>query len=127
MENLRIWIIGNIILIIFFICAEGISYFSSYVYERIGLNRNILLLLLWIIPIYVSYYVTANTKNYSIIFGLSFIVILPFLGGLIHYVSTKYIGSVDFIGIKGVIEIIKIYSLIGILTVSLGTVLGYKK
>ncbi len=127
MKNLEIWIVGNIILTMFFVFAGSISYVPSYVYERIGLNRDILLLLLWIIPIYVSYYVTINTKNYNILFGLSFILMLPLLGGLTHYINTKYMGGVDFTGISGAVVIMKLYGFIGIFTSSLGTFIGNSK
>lgn len=124
MSNIKIWINGIIILIIYVIVAEGVVAFGDYVYNRIGINRNHILLTLWILPIIVSAYTSYNVRTNKVLFGLSYVFILTFLYVIAHYINGLMGGSVDFINGNGLVEWAKISLFIATILCSVGTFFG---
>ena len=52
-------------------------------------------------------------------------LILPLIVAFFHYLNGKAGGSVDFITLKGLVEIVKIYFFISLLLCGIGSFLGF--
>jgi hypothetical protein len=116
------WVVGSLIIILFVILSEGVVTFNNYVYARLGLNRNIVLILLWALPCFASYLV-AYYSHHKLL-SLLLIPALAVTGALIHYINGQLGGVVDFSGIDGVSIVLKIYLIMGCIIILPGIILG---
>ena len=126
MHNAKPWLIGFLILLLFVILGEMTVAFSEYFYQRTGFNRNYILMILWILPLIASLYAAYYAQNYKFILGMSYVVLLPILGVLAHYINGKLGGSVDLISGVGLIVVAQIYFFLSIILCGIGTFLGNK-
>jgi len=118
------WAIGVALVVAFAILGEMAVIFGDYVFHRLGLNRNIVLGALWILPLVASYVATRYSPDRKLLAGLSFLLVVPLIGALAHLVSGALGANVDFEGLSGGRVVFGIYLAIGGLVVVIGTILG---
>lgn len=120
----KAWPIGVCLVIAFAILGELAAMFGDYVFHRLGLNRDIVLSALWILPLAAAYIATRYSPDRKLLAGLSFLLVVPLVGTLSHVVHGALGGTVDFEGLSGGRIVFGIYLVIGGLVVIVGTILG---
>ena len=118
------WSLGLSILIFFIISSELTVVFHDYIFYRLGINRNILLTLLWSLPFFSAFIASYYSKKYKLFYGLSYILLLPLFGAFVHYINGELGGVIDFRGLSGAIVLFKIYLMVGSIIITIGTILG---
>jgi hypothetical protein len=117
------WSLGVLLILAFAVLGELIVLLDDYVFHRVGINRNALLLILWILPILASYIASRYSERHKLL-GLSYVILFPLIGAVVHYISGELGGTVDFVGLPGAMATFKLYLGIGSILVILGTALG---
>ena len=125
MNGLRSWWIGFSLIIIFILMSELAVVFRDYVFSRLGLNRNLVLTLLWLLPAIASFVVVYFSRDRKILKGLSLIPLLSVLGPIIHFLFGKYGATIDFGGLEGLRVTFQIYFALSAITIVVGMVVGW--
>lgn len=120
----KAWSLGLLIILLFLTIGELSAAFNEYVFHRLGINRSIFLFILWMFPLLAAFITSYFSSKYKVILGLSYILIVPILGALAHYINGELGGTVDFTGVSGAIMTFKIYFVINSILVVIGTGLG---
>ena len=123
-NTLKAWSIGLLILLLFAVLGEAVVAFHDYTFGRIGIAKNTILYILWVLPLAAAFIATYMAESKKIIVGLSYLVLFPLLAALIHYLHGELGGTVDFGGVKGAVFVFKLYFYIGSALTILGTILG---
>ncbi len=118
------WITGVVIIIIFSISIEAILYFHTYVYTRLGVSKNIIMILLWTVPMLVSLYIAYTAEKYNIVLGLSYIPVVIVSLLLFHYINGSIGGKIDLIGFAGLKALFPILLVASSIACGIGTFLG---
>ena len=118
------WSFGVLLILVFAVLGELVVSLDDYVFHRGEINRSILLLVLWVLPILASYIASRYSERHKLLMGLSYIVLFPSIGAVAHYISGELGGTVDFVGLPGAMTTFKLYLGVGSILVILGTVLG---
>lgn len=118
------WSLGVLLILAFAVLGELIVLLDDYVFHRVGINRNALLLVLWILPILASYVASRYSEKRKLLMGLSYLILFPLIGAVVHYISGELGGTVDFVGLPGAMATFKLYLRVGSILVILGTALG---
>ena len=118
------WCLGLSILIFFIVFSEMTVVFNEYIFHRLGINRNFLLTTLWFLPLVASFVAAYYSEKHKLIYGLSYIILLPLLGALIHYINGELGGVIDFRGVPAAVMTFKIYLVLGSVIITVGTILG---
>ena len=118
------WVAGVVIIIVFSISIEAILYFHDYIYIRLGINRNVIMLLLWTVPILVSLCIACTAEKYNIVLGLSYIPVVVVSLLLFHFVNGSIGGKIDFVGVAGVKALFPILFFASSIACGIGTFLG---
>ena len=108
----------------FAVLGELSVLFGDYVFHRVGINRNALLLVLWILPTLAAYVASRYSERHKLLMGLSYVIVFPLIGAVVHYISGQLGGVVDFDGLPGIMATFKLYLGVGSILVILGTALG---
>lgn len=124
MNDTKAWWIGFFLIVFFILMSELIVVFREYVYSRLGLSRNLVLSLLWILPIISSFVVVSLSKKNRVLKGLSLIFILSFLGPLTHFITGQFGAVIDFSSLSGLKVTFSIYLVLSSLTIGFGTFVG---
>lgn len=124
MNDTKAWWIGFVPIVAFVLMGELTVVFKEYVYSRLGLNRNLILSVLWLLPIIASLAVVSLSKKRRVLRGLSLILVLSVLGPLVHFVSGQFGATIDFAGLPGLKVTFPIYLVLSTPTIGLGTVVG---
>lgn len=123
-SDVRHWSTGVLIIVAFVFVGELSLVFGEYVFYRLGINRDVFMLVLWALPFIASFVATYYASSLKLVYGLSYLLLFPLIGALGHYINTKLGGTVDFTGIAGAVEIFKIYLSIGGILILIGSFLG---
>jgi len=118
------WAIGILLILVYAVVGELLVAFHDYVFYRIGINRNAILIALWALPVLSSYIASYYSKKHKILMGLSYLVLFPVIGAAAHYINGTLGGKVDLAGLSGAVITFKINFVIGSILVILGTLLG---
>lgn len=118
------WCLGFALVVTFILLGELTIVFKGYVYNCLGLNRNVLLMLLWLIPVIASFLVVYLSKKRGVLKGLSLIPVLSLLGSLIHYLFGQFGAVIDFPGLTGLRVTFQLYFVLSVLTIGLGSIVG---
>ncbi|WP_027710094.1 hypothetical protein [Zooshikella ganghwensis] len=124
-NTIKAWSAGFLLIVFFTIISEATVAFNDYIFHRLGFNRNITLILLWLLPCLASFIAVYYSRSKEIISTISYLLILPFLGSTVHYIHGYLGGTVDFKGIAGAIVTFKIYFLIGSISIITGAILAF--
>jgi len=115
--------VGFLLISLFVILGELTVTLDNYVYFRLGLTRNFILLVLWTFPCLASF-IVAYYSDHKMWFSISLIPVLSLLGSLVHYINGLFGGVVDFTGMNGAFVVFKIYFTIGSILIIAGALLG---
>ena len=118
------WSLGVLFILAYAVLGELIVLLDGYVFYRVGLNRIALLMVLWILPILASYVASRYSERHKLLMGLSYVILSPLIGAVVHYISGELGGTVDFVGSHGAKVVFKVYLVIDSILVILGTALG---
>lgn len=118
------WSLGVLLILAYAVLGELIVLLDDYVFHRVGVNRNALLMVLWILPILASYVASRYSERHKLLMGLSYVILSPLIGSVVHYISGELGETVDFVGIPGAMVVFKVYLVIDSILVILGTALG---
>jgi len=118
------WAIGVALVVAFAILGELAIAFGDYVFYRLGVNRSMVLGALWVLPLAAAYIATRYSTERKLLAGLSFLLVVPLIGSIAHYLSGALGANVDFGGLSGGQIVFGIYLVIGGLVVVIGTILG---
>jgi hypothetical protein len=118
------WSVGVLLILAFAVLGELLVLLDEYVFHRVGINRNALLLVLWVLPILASYIASRYSERHQLLMGLSYVILFPLIGAVVHYISGELGGTVDFVGLPGAMTIFTLYLAVGSILVILGTALG---
>ncbi len=124
MSRLKVWLIGLTIILVFVFLSEFAIIFKGYVFGRFGLNRNLILTILWLLPIVSSFIAVFFPEKNGIIAGISYIPILSFLAPIVHFISGQLGATIDLGGISGLRITFKIYLVLSVITIGLGCLAG---
>jgi len=116
----------SIILIIFAeITSQLISLFQNYVFYRINIDRDTLLISLWILPFIASLLATIYAKKYKLLISLTFgfFAILMTISSNLLLNLLGY--QVDFEGLYGAIDMFQISFFINIPIALLASLVGF--
>jgi len=119
------WILGVLLLLMMVVIAELTVAFDDYIFHRLGINRNLLSILLWTLPFFAAFITSYYSKKYKVLLGLSFALLTPAFAALGRYLNGEMGGAVDFTGSTGAILYFKINFVIAALVAIIGTALGY--
>lgn len=112
-------------LIIFFLIMGNLAaIFNGYQFNRFGLNRDFVLILVWILPALASFLAVFKSKGGNILLGLSFIPIISFSGPTVHFILGELGIIIDLIGLEGVKVVFQMYLMLSLLTIGIGSTLG---
>lgn len=118
------WRLGLLLILAFAVLGELIVLLDDYVFHRVGVSRNVLLLVLWLSPILASYVASRYSERHKLLTGLSYVILFPLTGAAVHYISGALGWAVDFVGLPGAMATFKLYFVVGSILVILGTILG---
>lgn len=118
------WQLGFLVILLFVLIGELSATFHDYVFYRVGVNRNVFLFVLWILPPGAAFIASYFSTRYKLLSGLSYAIVLPILGATAHYVSGQLGAPIDFAGLRGSLIVLKIYFFLGAIAASVGTTLG---
>jgi len=124
MSLFQTWAVGAVIIIASSFLNEVVLYFHDYIYTRLGINRNTILLLLWTIPIFVSFYISYTVKKYNVLLGISYVPIVIISLSLFHFINGYIGGKIDFVGFAGLKALFPILLLASSIACGIGTFLG---
>ena len=120
----RPWALGVVLVAAFAVFGELLLVFDDYVFHRLGLNRNALLLALWALPFIAAYVAARYSETHKLLAGLSFLILFPVIGTAAHYLNGALGGTVDFAGLSGAAVTFRLYLALGSVLVITGTLLG---
>lgn len=124
MSDFKKFLLGLSFILFFIIASQLVIIYRAYIYS-IGLDRDIVLLILWLIPSIVSFSITSFSKNYVFLKNIIFIVFITVLAPITHYLVDLFnLTEVDFGGLIGMKVTIPLFLIMSILTVGLGFVFG---
>ena len=118
------WAYGVLLILVFAILGELLMLFDDYVFHRIGVSRDLVLTVVWLLPAAATYVATRYSPTHKLAAGLSFLVIFPLTGAAMHYGIGALGGTVDFPGLSGAKVVFGLYFTIGSVLIVAGTFLG---
>lgn len=121
MNGGKAWWIGFALIVLFVFLGELALAFREYVFDRLGLSRNIVFIVLWVLPVVASFIAVFFTDRNRVAIGFSFVPVLGFLGPLGHFIAGGLGVPIDFAGAPGLKVTVPIYLGISLLTSGLGT------
>lgn len=124
MNDVKAWWAGFALIVTFVLMSELIIIFRDYVYNRLGLSRDLILIMLWLLPTIASFLVVYLSRNRRVLKGLSLILVLNLLGPLVHFLSGQLGATIDLAGLPGLKITFQIYLVLSTLTIGFGAVMG---
>lgn len=122
--SVNYWLIGLIICIIFTIIANSLILNHDLIFHRLGINRNLLVSLLWIIPIYASFTATYHAERNKALLGLSYTIAIPLIGTTAHYILGESGATLDLTGFNSLGVVFCLYTFFSLISSTVGTLLG---
>lgn len=120
----KAWGLGVLLILAFAIVGELLVAFDDYVFHRLGVDRNLTLSILWVLPLVAAYVAARYSPQHKLLAGLSYLLILPFVGAAAHFVSGVLGTTVDFKGLSGARLVFGMDLAIGSLLIVTGTFVG---
>ena len=108
----------------FSVFGELIVLLDDYVFVRVGVSRNSLLLALWLLPLLAPCVTSYFSNKHKLLLSLSYMIFFPLIVASVHYISVEVGGAVDFVGFAGAVAVFKLYFALGSGPIILGAVLG---
>lgn len=118
------WVLGLSIICLSAFISELIVAFPGYVYSRLGIDRDLLLAFLWLLPVFASFIVVFFNSRHGILLSILYIPIQSVICTLVHFLAGELGAKIDFGGISGLEVTFKIFFIISIITITVGCLLG---
>ena len=118
------WGFGFFLIIVFVVFVILVSFFGDYVFHRIGISRNSLIILSWIIPMGAGFFTSYYARKYKVLLSISHILSVCILIAIGHYLVWFFGIDVDFPGFDGALFVAFIYLFIAVFSVGVGLVVG---
>lgn len=115
---------GSAIILLFVVLGQTFVMFDEYVFYRIGVNRNMLMAALWVLPFLAAFMTSFYLRYFSFWLISMYIIALPLLAAIVHYLYGELGGMVDFSGIPGAVVIFKIFFFVGSVVLLAGAGVG---
>lgn len=115
---------GLLINFIFIFLSQLLINFHGYVYTRLGCNYDMILLILWIIPLAPAFLATYQGSLTGLYLCLIYTLIITLAFPFINFISGLLGSHIDFSGIKGLSALLKIYFYISLAINIIGATLG---
>lgn len=96
----------------------------AYVFSRLGVDRGLLALALWILPVGAAYGASRYSNKHGWLLGLSYALLLPVLAVVVHYCFITLGVNVDFRGFAGLTVVFQVYFVLGGIASIVGTLVG---
>ena len=116
--------ISVVIIIIYVILGKITALFGDYIFTRVGMNRNVMLMVLWILPFMASFLITRYSIKYKVIYGLSLAILTTIISVVVNYLIGLSGYGIDFSGFNGAVELFKILFIVNIFIALIGTLSG---
>jgi len=120
----RSWLRGFLVIVLFVLLSEATVVFDDYFFGVLGLNPDLTLTLLWVLPAFASFLTTTLGTARKMIIGLSYIPILTVLGPVTHFLAGSFGTSVDYGGLEGLRVTVPIYFVLSAVTIGIGVLAG---
>lgn len=118
------WIFSILLILLFIILGETVTIFNDYFYYRLRINRNIFLVVLWVLPFLSSFIISYYSEGFKSLLSLSYIFFIPLMGSVVHYILGQSGNKVDFTGFSGAITLFKVYFFLCAFLVTFGVISG---
>lgn len=120
----KAWALGVLLILAFAVAGELLVLFGDFVFYRLGINRDLVMGVLWALPFAASYVASRYSPTRKVVSGLSFLLLLPLIGTTTHLLAGALGGTVDFEGLSGARVVFGLYLGLGSLLIIAGTFLG---
>jgi hypothetical protein len=120
----RAWVLGFFIIVLFVVVGEIATFFHEYLYYRVGLDHDLVLVFLWFLPFVASFITSYMAVSYKLSLGMSHALTLPCMGSIAHYIIGHLGGVIDLSGVSGMIVVFKVYFVGGVVSATAGVTLG---
>lgn len=124
MSRVKAWLFGFLMIVIFVMVGEFVIIFKDYIFVRLGADRNFVLTILWLLPVFASFVAVFFPKRNGLIAGLSYIPILSVFGPIVHYICGQFGAKIDFGGLSGLRITFQIYLVLSVITIGIGCIAG---
>lgn len=101
------------------------SLFQSYVYSRVHVNRDVLLIIFWFLPASASFLAYFRRARTPLLISLGYILLLSGLLSLVHFIQGEMGIAIDFSGIAGLKVIGGVYFFISTVSIGIGGIAGF--
>lgn len=116
--------ISILMLSLFIILGEASVVFHEYVFHRIGMNRNVLLSVLWLVPLSAAYFLVLLSKSFAFWQLTLNVIFISIVGSGVHYLISLLGVSVDLNGWAGLKVMFKSYLVLGGIVTFIGALLA---
>jgi hypothetical protein len=123
-SSLASWQVGCLLLLFFVFLQYLLDAVPAYAFSRLGLDRGLLTVALWILPVGAAYLASRYSSKYGWLLGLSYSLMLPVFAVVIHSVFIALGVNVDFRGPAGLTVVFQVYFVLGGLASIVGTLVG---
>lgn len=123
-EVKKAWSMGFSLILLFIVLGEIVVAFNDYFFHRLNINRDLLLGVLWSLPFLAAFTTSFYLRKFNLWLIATYIVALPLLAALAHYLHGYAGGVVDFSGAPGAFAVFKIYFFIGSVLLLSGSGVG---
>lgn len=115
----------GLILVLFFIALYLMSnVFDRYVFSRLNIDQDFILLLLWGLPFIAGCVAIFKTGVFGFVYCAFYVLIIGIAFSFSGFVLNKLGFPSDFSGTTGVLWLFKIFFFIGFIAVGSGAVIG---
>jgi len=118
------WQIGCLLLLLFVFLQHLLDATPAYVLVRLRVDRGLLALALWILPVGAAYVASHYSSKHGWLLGLSYAFLLPVFAVVVHYSFIVLGVNVDFRGSAGLMVVFQVYFVLGSIATIVGTLVG---
>lgn len=124
MSDYKASVTGLILLFIFICLSMLANNVGGWVYSRLKISVDVIIMLLWIIPVIAAFLAVFTSPGRGSVACLFYIMIITVAFPVINAISGYFIKT-DFSGLSGMTVTLKIFFFLSACTISIGGVLGY--
>lgn len=120
--TMRRWV-GLYLILSLVLLGEFLAVLGGYIFERLNLDRNLVLISLWTLPIGAAF-LSALEPVGKVRVAFVYLLVLCILGPAFHFLIGELWSPIDFGGWQGLKVTFPIYLFFGFFALGLGSMLG---